>query len=557
MRQKLLTQYFTTSHIRIAMPSHLRSRKPLRGIRRSSSVPQQGGTTSPRWLAGFAAVLVIVAVGAGLPVSARRAEAAVPADFLEVEPEVQAHQAPQEAGREKSDATVTFEDVTAQMGLDIGSFQAAWGDFDNDGWVDLFENAKVWRNEQGKKFTVAAELPSGSWGGLWGDYDNDGYLDLYCWSDGKLYRNEGGESFKEVTMPEGHPQVSRGACWGDFDGDGWLDLYVGGYEVWPAEEFADVIFRNREGRGFEIAWQQQGKPKRARGVTAADFDEDGDLDIYVSNYRLQPNILWLNDGNGVFSDAAQRCGVAGDGALGAWGHTIGSAWGDLDNDGHLDLFVGNFSHPPQYQDRPKFLKNLGPLKQFRFEDKSARAGLRWQESYASPTLGDYDNDGDLDLFFTTVYSGDTSVLYSNNGDWTFTDVTGVAGVKTANTYQGAWADFDNDGDLDLVSGGRLFANTGNDNHWLKVHLEGRGKVNCAAVGAQVRIPLGEQVLTRQVEGATGEGNQNDLTLHFGLGKHADTVTLLIRWPDGTTQTITTKPDRYIIVQYPPVQAASP
>jgi len=553
----LLFPYFVTSHIRIVMPSHLRSRKPLRGIRRSNGVPQHGGTTSPRWLAGFAAVLVIVAVGAGFPVLARRAEAAVPANSPEVEPEVQAHQAPQEAGREKSDATVTFEDVTAQMGLSIGGSQAAWGDFDNDGWVDLFESAKVWRNEQGKKFTVAVELPSGSWGGLWGDYDNDGYLDLYCWSDGKLYRNEGGESFKEVTMPEGYPQISRGACWGDFDGDGWLDLYVGGYEVWPAEEFADVIFRNREGRGFVVAWQQQGKPKRARGVTAADFDEDGDLDLYVSNYRLQPNILWLNNGNGVFSDAAQRYGVAGDGALGAWGHTIGSAWGDLDNDGHLDLFVGNFSHPPQYQDRPKFLKNLGPLQQFRFEDKSARAGLHWQESYASPTLGDYDNDGDLDLFFTTVYSGDTSVLYSNNGDWTFTDVTGVAGVGTANTYQGAWADCDNDGDLDLVSGGRLFANTGNDNHWLKVHLKGSGKVNCTAIGTQVRIRLGEQVLTRQVEGATGEGNQNDLTLHFGLGKHTGTVTALIRWPDGTTQTTTTKPDRCIIVQYRPGQATSP
>ena len=100
-----------------------------------------------------------------------------------------------------------------------------------------------------------------------------------------------------------------------------------------------------------MAYSQTTMP--ARGITTADYDEDGDLDIYVSNYRLVPNTLWQNDGKGEFAQVEGEKKVDGDGGLGAWGHTIGSSF-DFNNDGHFDLFVGNFSHPPSYQDRPKF-----------------------------------------------------------------------------------------------------------------------------------------------------------------------------------------------------------
>jgi hypothetical protein len=364
-----------------------------------------------------------------------------------------------------------------------------------------------------------------------------------------LFRNVDGKEFKDAgAMPPKSPiEVSQGATWGDFNGDGHLDLYVGGYEVWPAKEYPDVIYLNQKGERFVEHWRQN-RIKRARGVTAADFDEDGDLDIYVSNYRLQPNLLWRNDGSGAFSDVSAEFGTAGDGDLGAWGHTIGSAWGDLDNDGRLDLFVGNFSHPPAYQDRPKFLKNLGPDREFHFQDKSGEAGMRWQESYASPALADFDNDGLLDLFFTTVYSGDKSVLYRNKGDWRFEEVSQAAKVDVPTTYQAAWGDFDHDGYLDLVTGGRLFRNPSGRNHWLKVRLVGAGKVNASAIGAQVRIRLGDDTLTRQVEGATGQGNQNDATLHFGLGANAARVRLSIRWPDGTEQAVDSEVDRTITVK---------
>ncbi len=435
-------------------------------------------------------------------------------------------------------AQSAFDDVTDSVGLTgLGGGVAAWGDYNGDGWVDLYVSGQLWRNEKGKRFDKVDVGFSGP--GIWGDFDNDGLLDLFCWSGkGKVFRNLGGESFEDMgdAFPDLPTQVSLGATWGDFNSDGFLDIYVGGYEVWPSQEFPDVIYLNEGGKRFVEHWKQQ-TIRRARGITAADYDRDGDLDIYVSNYRLQPNSLLQNDGQANFLNVAKELGVDGDGELGAWGHTIGSAWGDFDNDGNLDLFVGNFSHPPAYQDRPAFLKNLGEAQAFKFSDQSKLAGLHWQESYASPSLADYDNDGKLDLFFTTVYNGDKSVLYRNLGQWKFQDQSLNSNVDKPNTYQAAWADFDNDGAVDLVSGGRLMKNArfqSETHHWLKVRLNPGPNENAYGIGALVEIQLGDEKLIRQVEGGTGQGNQNDLTLHFGLGQHASEVEIQVCWPDGKT-----------------------
>lgn len=443
-----------------------------------------------------------------------------------------------------------FEDVTEEVGLQGGA-AAAWGDYDNDGWVDLYTSGALWRNDRGRFTRVHPHVVGGK--GLWGDFDNDGYLDLFTCEEGRLYRNLAGEGFEEVTdmLPERGEHVSRGAVWGDFNGDGYLDIYYGGYEVWtPSRDYADFLYLNQSGRSFILFWQSP-KLERARGVTAADYDQDGDLDIYVSNYRLQRNRMWQNDGAAGLTDVAADIGVAGDREQGAFGHTIGSSFGDLDNDGYLDLFVGNFSHPPTYQDRPKFLRNRGPEHGWTFEDKSASAGLAWQESFASPALGDFDNDGHLDLYFTAVYSGDHNVLYRNNGNWTFTDVTDASGLAKGNTYAAAWADFDNDGDLDLFTAGRLFRNRGNAGHRLKVRLIGGYGINAAAIGAQVLLRFDDETLTRQVEGATGEGNQNELTLHFGLGEYSGSVHAEVRWPGGEVETFDLPADHLATIHYRP------
>ena len=436
--------------------------------------------------------------------------------------------------------TPAFKDVTAATGLKSPNGAACWVDLDNDGWVDLCTTGGVWKNEQGKTFKRVADVPTS----VAADFDNDGLVDLFSWSARSLFRNEGKMKFTQVKLPELPPSVSRGACWGDFNGDGFVDIYVGGYEDWgKGITWPYQVLISQKGKSFKLAVSKS--QTRARGVTACDFDQDGDLDVYVSSYRLQPNLLWLNDGKAGFTESASKFGVVATSAGFGGGHSIGSAWGDFNNDGLIDLFAGNFAHVDGRGDQPKsrFLQNLGAAQGFKFKDLGP-CGVHYQESYATPSVGDYDNDGNLDVFFTTVY-GTASfgrknypVLFRNDGAFKVTDVSAAAGVAgLPPTYQAAWADFNNDGALDLISGGKLFQNTLLGKGWLTVHLKGDGaRVNRAAVGAQVRITIGKKTYTRQVEAGTGEGNQNDLRLHFGLADHKDPVTLEILWPDKSHQT---------------------
>ncbi len=450
----------------------------------------------------------------------------------------------------------TFEDVTVETGLsgltDLYDKVVTWCDINLDGWVDIYCAGSLWTNRQGQSFAEMNNLPthmsSAAHAGTWGDYDNDGYPDFFNFRSRRLFHNNSGTGFTDVTtsvLPTIDSKNSLGAVWGDFDGDGFLDLYIGGYEVWDDNiTYPDSILMNRGGEYFEVVWSET--LYRARGVVACDFDQDNDLDIYVSNYRLQPNILRVNDGDGSFTDGAAEYNVVSTKSGYAGAHSIGAAWGDLDNDGLFDLFSGNFCHKSDYygeQPESDFLRNRGPDNNYYFEDLGT-CGVAWQESYASPALGDFNNDGYLDLYFSTVYgiiyNNDASVLYLNNGDWTFTDATASSGMGSIiggiSTYQGAWADFDNDGQLDLIAGGHLMRNTGNTNAWLKVKPVGTGEINRLALGTQVRLSDGTSVYTRQVESATGQGNGNEHLLHFGLGANPVLpMELSILWPDGTEE----------------------
>ena len=466
--------------------------------------------------------------------------------------------APARPGGESPPATppTTFQDRTAELGLRLGTDAACWVDLDNDGWVDLCASGGAWKNHHGTNFTRLAEV------GLVvaADFDNDGFVNLFSYSQMKLLRNDAGKRFVEVSLPDLPRTVSRAACWGDFNGDGFVDLYIGGYEDWDKQiAYPSLILLNEQGRSFKLAWTES--KHRTRGVTACDFDQDGAPEVYVSNYRLQPNQLWHGAATGQFTDLAAAYNALATSPGFDGGHSIGAAWGDFDNDGRFDLFAGNFAHRDARGDQPqsRFLRNLGPQQGFHFQDLGP-CGVFYQESYATPAAGDYDNDGRLDLYFTTVYAvasfgrSNCPVLYQNDGHFTFTDATkgaGLAGLPP--TYQAAWADFNHDGALDLVTAGRLFANQGRGGHWLAVRLAGDGsRVNRSAVGAQVRIKLSDRILTRQVEAGTGEGNQNELTLHFGLGAHSEPLDLEIFWPDRTIQIVNSvRPDRLVEVQYSP------
>ena len=424
-----------------------------------------------------------------------------------------------------------FEDVTAAMGLSPGNSGGSWVDVNNDGWVDLAAGS-LWLNVEGKKFVKAAGC-----GSLlsWADFDNDGNLDWFDAAGGGIGFGNGDGTFAGGALPSKPADICDGGICLDINGDGFADVYWTGYENWGVVNgYPDAIFHNKGDRIFELVWTQEPPMFPGRGTTAADYNNDGATDIYVSNYRLTGNLLWKNDGSlkapGIVFASADA------GALGGHGHSIGAAFGDLDSDGYIDLLAGNFAHPGQPQSQ--CLRNRGPEHGYAFENKGM-CGIVYQESYASPALGDFDNDGDLDLYFTTVYGHNHSKFFKSDGNWGFSEISGPAGLGgMPPTTQGAWGDFDNDGDLDLLTGGRLYRNSGTDNNWLKLRLQGNasagsaqgGKVNRAALGAVARIKVGDKTITRHVESSTGRSNTNDMTLHFGLGSHNEDVKIEIFWP---------------------------
>ena len=465
-----------------------------------------------------------------------------------------------------------FVDVTAAMGLS-GELdgKVAWGDINNDGWVDLYTSKlggyvpQLWLNNNGNSFSriPAANLDGMRGLGVWGDYNKDGYLDMFSWQDHatpRLFRNVNGTTFVNessklptFTLPSNMSSLS--AAWGDYNGDDYLDIYLGGFTD------QDVLLINNKDGTFKNAWQSP-HFLPGRGMTAADWDQDGDMDVYVSNYNLALNQLWRNNGSGndanLFADAASSHNALGGNGPGSSGHTIGSVFGDLDNDGLVDLFVGNFAHPGQPE--PKFLRNLGPASDYAFENKCSEC-ISYQESFSSATLGDVDNDGWLDLFFATIYPpSDMAQLYMNGGGvgrpWNFDNRTVEAGLSGLQVqYEAAFADYDNDGDLDLMTKGKLFENPGNANHYLKVALDGAGIYGATAIGAQVRVQVGGMTITRIVSPAVGEGNQNDPRLNFGLGNYSGPLTLIVTWPDGTVQVETvTEVDQIITLSRGPVSS---
>ncbi len=437
----------------------------------------------------------------------------------------------------------------------IGTYAFASGspslaDYNNDGLLDVGAGYHVMRNngpDSTGQYTLSiiGGIPEND-NGIFGDYDKDGFLDYFMSIGGNLYHNNGGNNFSLAQQFTGMPSMARASAFVDINGDSYLDLYVGAYEACNVGCYQpDVIYLNNQNGTFSKQTSFVPGANPAYGVTTADWDEDGDTDIYVSNYRLETNFLWRNDGNGGLTNVSGTHNATSGG-----GHSMGAAFGDFDNDGDFDLFSGQFAHPGQPESR--FLMNKGASQDYKFDDVGTK-GVAFVESYASPTFGDIDNDGDLDLYFATVYS-DNSKLWKNNfvetGNLNFTDISATWNINSIvggqQTTFGAFGDYNNDGFLDLFTANKLLENDGTDNgssrssnSWLKVRLEGNPTYDATAIGSQVRIEVpGLGTLTRQVEGAVGTGgNQNDHTMHFGLGNYDGPLVLNVRWPDGAATTV--------------------
>ncbi len=470
-------------------------------------------------------------------------------------------------------------------------------DVDGDGFQDLYfvnsgevpgvgissaRNA-LYRNRRGGSFEeITGTSGTGDTGYGMGctvaDYDNDGDDDLFVTNYGsnRLFRNDGAGRFTDVTAEAGvgDPRWSSSAAFGDYDADGWVDLYVVNYLDYSVDRnlycgtqqpgyrtychpdnfpgLPDVLYRNRGDGTFQDVTRESGlytDEGKGLGVIWADFDADGNLDLYVAN-DATPNFLFFNRGEGRFEERAWIAGVgfSEDGLPEAG---MGVDAGDYDNDGDLDIFVVNLSHETN-----TLYRNEG---NGQFLHQTHESGLG-DPSLLSLGFGtgfiDYDLDGDLDLFVNnghlldnirlysdTVTYRQRKMLFENLGDGRFRDVAPDAGADFLADGVGrgsAFGDWDNDGDLDLVAchsgeAPRLLRNDiDNSNHWIGFRLEGTAS-NRSAIGARVELSAGGEQFVREVRSGSSYMSQSDLRVLFGLGLKTGVGRVGIRWPGGITE----------------------
>ncbi len=454
----------------------------------------------------------------------------------------------------------------------------AWGDYDQNGWLDLYltnntgPNTLYHNNGNGtfavSPFNDQVALPDAESGGvIFADYDNDGWPDLYVlnWGPNVLFHNESGQGFVDVTASAGvaDNSNSKTAAWGDFDADGWLDLYVANWACDPRcgrslEGEKDRLYHNNgDGTFTDVTAYLPGGKTRGAGFVASfvDFDNDGDLDIYLVNDEfINPvgNALWRNDGPGCdgwcFTEISQQA-QADTRVMG-----MGLATGDYDRDGDLDFYFSNAGPMTLLQNQGDgTFNNMAELAGVQFP-----RGIGWGAVFL-----DYNNDGWQDLYLAVAEAvqgeSPANPLFHNNGDGTFTNLGQMSGAgHEGRTIGVAAADYDQDGYVDLVIGNYdegyvLYRNTMGDrydDHWLTLKLVGGGPVNRDAVGARVVVTDSDgRRQIQELKNGSSVGTGDPLELTFGLGK-AIVEHVQITWPDGTVQVIEKLPhDRRHIIPY--------
>jgi tetratricopeptide (TPR) repeat protein len=486
-----------------------------------------------------------------------------------------------------SGPVVEFKDVAHEAGVakvDQGR-GSGWADFDLDGDLDLFtvgvhSGTALFRNNGDGTFTEVSEEAGvsdhrGGWASLFADYDNDGDPDLYitrdAW-DGKdsntMYRNNGDGTFSDVTKAAGVADKEKSsftASFGDYDNDGYLDLLVAS-GLKDGNSPNSLFHNNGDGTFTDVAIEA-GLVHRGPTIGCAfgDYDDDGNLDIHVVHVNGS-NLLYKNNGDGTFNEVTESANARLPIQRG-----FVTFFFDYDNDGDLDLFTSSMCNLTEYltsrisgkaqtKTHLALLRNNG---EGTFTDITNQAGLYLSFGSMGANYGDYDYDGNLDIYLSNggppVGRLEPNALFRNNGDGTFTEITEAAGVGNLGKGHGVtFADYDNDGDLDIYSsiGGHypadrtpnsLYQNPGTGNNFLMVRTIGT-RSNRDGIGAKVKVTSGSLTLLRVVNGGSGFGSTNSLELEFGLGKRKKVDQVEIRWPSGLVETYENlEPNQLLIV----------
>jgi hypothetical protein len=485
-------------------------------------------------------------------------------------------------------------------------------DFDGDGWPDFYivnggdiytraanDRNALYRNNGDGTFTdvtAKAEVPGTAYGlgCVWGDYDNDGRPDLYVTQYGAdvLYHNTGDGTFTDVTAMAGVAATGSGAnfhsgaVFFDYDRDGLLDLYVGGYVSFGPDSpqscivygirtscapsayngSANALYHNNGDGTFTNVTRISGvfdANGKNLAVGVADYDNDGWPDLFVVNDG-QAARLYHNEHNGTFKNLAQLAGVA-EAEGGALMAGMCVSLGDYDNDGWLDLYVSDWQGSSDH-----LWKNDGKRG---FDEVSQSLGIT-RSTLENLSFGggffDYDNDGWLDLFIANghvfpgieralphVHYKQINSLLHNEAGARFTSKGPLQGSDWQIPRSGrgaAFADFSNRGDLDILVGNggdraTLWRNSGgNGNHFVNIKLVGTTS-NRDAIGARVRIQTGGSARIAEVQGGGSYLSQSDLRLHFGLGAEREISKLEIAWPSGARQTFRNlQADKFYLIQ---------